>query len=52
MVYVLLEQDHPEIVVRRRSSGWEAESLTGGDTILELPEIGVSIPLAFIYDVS
>jgi Uma2 family endonuclease len=52
MAYVLLEQDRPEIVVRRRSNGWEAESLTGGDAILELPEIGVSIPLAFIHDVS
>ena len=51
MVYVLLEQDRPEIIVRRRSNGWEAESLVGADAVLELPEIGMSIPLAFIYDV-
>jgi Uma2 family endonuclease len=50
LVYVLLEQDRPEIVVRRRSNGWEPESLIGADAVLELPEIGVSIPLAFIYD--
>jgi Uma2 family endonuclease len=51
MAYVLLEQDRPETIVRRRSNGWEAESLVGADAVLELPEIGVSIPPAFIYDV-
>jgi Uma2 family endonuclease len=50
MVYVLIEQDRPEITVRRRSTGWEAESLIGADAVLELPEISVTIPLAFIYD--
>ncbi len=52
LVYVLLEQNRPEITVRRRSAGWEAESLTGVDAMLDLPEIGVTIPLAFIYDVT
>jgi Uma2 family endonuclease len=52
LVYVLLEQDRPEITVRRRSAGWEAETLLGADATLELPEISVSIPLAFIYDVA
>ena len=50
MVYVLLEQNRPEITIRRRSTGWEAESLIGIDAMLDLPEIGVTIPLAFIYD--
>jgi Uma2 family endonuclease len=50
MVYVLLEQNHPEITVRRRSTGWEAELVIGIDAMLDLPEIGVTIPLAFIYD--
>jgi Uma2 family endonuclease len=50
MVYVLLEQNRPEVIVRRRSAGWEAEVLTGRDAMLELPEIEVAIPLAFIYD--
>jgi Uma2 family endonuclease len=52
MVYVLLEQNRPEITVRRRSAGWEAEVLTGLDATLELPEIEVAIPLAFIYDIA
>jgi Uma2 family endonuclease len=50
MVYVLLEQSRPEITIRRRSNGWEAESLIGVDATLDLPEVGVAIPLAFIYD--
>ena len=50
VAYVLLEQDRPEVTIRRRSAGWEAESLIGLDATLELPEIGVTIPLAFIYD--
>ena len=49
MVYVLLE-NRPEITIRRRSTDWEAESLTGIDAMLDLPEIGITIPLAFIYD--
>jgi Uma2 family endonuclease len=52
MVYVLLEQSRPEITIRRRSNGWEAESLIGLDATLDLPEVGVAIPLAFIYDAS
>lgn len=48
-VYVLLEQDRPEVTIRRRSTGWEAEQPAGLDAILELPEIGVEIPLAFVY---
>ena len=49
LVYVLLEQDRPEMTVRRRSTGWEAEQLVGLHATLDLPE-GVSIPLAIIYD--
>jgi Uma2 family endonuclease len=52
MVYGLLEQSRPEITIRRRSNGWEAESLIGLDATLDLPEVGVAIPLAFIYDAS
>jgi Uma2 family endonuclease len=49
LVYVLLEQDRPEVTVRRRSALWEAEMVAGIDVTLELPEIGVSIPMAAIY---
>ncbi|HSU04035.1 MAG TPA: Uma2 family endonuclease [Acetobacteraceae bacterium] len=47
--YVLLEQDRSEITIRRRSTAWEAEVIAGADAILELPEIGVSVPLSAIY---
>ena len=49
MVYVLLEQDRPEVTVRRRSAAWEAEVVTGLDAVLDLPEIDISIPMASIY---
>jgi len=47
-VYVMLETDRPEITVRRRSAGWEAETIAGLDAELPLPEIEVTIPLATI----
>ena len=49
LVYVLLEQERPELTVRRRSASWEAEIVAGLDAELELPEIGVSIPMSAIY---
>ncbi len=49
LVYLVLEQDRLEVTIRRRSSEWEAEIVSGLDATLELPEIGVSIPLAAIY---
>ena len=49
LAYVMLETDRPEITVRRRSSGWEAETVEGRDAELALPEIDVTIPLAAIY---
>lgn len=47
--YVMLEIDRPELTVRRRSTGWEAETIEGLDAELALPEIEVTIPLAAIY---
>jgi len=49
LVYVMLETDRPEITVRRRSTGWEAETIAGLDAELPLPEIEITIPLAVIY---
>jgi Uma2 family endonuclease len=49
LAYVILETEHPEITIRRRSNGWEAETVTGLEAEIELPEIGVTIPLAEIY---
>lgn len=48
-VYVMLVTDRPELTVRRRSNGWDEETVAGIDAVLSLPEIGVSIPLAAIY---
>lgn len=49
LAYVMLESDRPEVTVRRRSTGWEAETIVGLGADLPLPEIGVSIPLAAVY---
>jgi Uma2 family endonuclease len=49
MVYVILETERPEITVRRRATGWEAETITGLDAELALPEIGVTIPLSDVF---
>jgi hypothetical protein len=49
LVYVLLEQDQPEITIMRRSAGWEPEVITGLAATLELPEINIGIPLNAIY---
>jgi Uma2 family endonuclease len=49
LVYVILETNRPEITVRRRSTGWEAETVAGLDAELPLPEIDVTISLAGIY---
>jgi Uma2 family endonuclease len=49
LAYVMLETDRPEVTVRRRSSGWEAETVVGIGADLERPEAGVTIPLAAVY---
>ncbi len=50
LVYLALEQDRPETTVRRRSAAWEAETVAGVQTILELWEIGARIAMSAIYD--
>jgi Uma2 family endonuclease len=50
MRYVLLEQDHVGAVVyARQGSAWVAEALTG-DAVLEMPEIGIAVPLPELYE--
>ena len=49
LAYVMLETDRAQVTVRRRSSGWEAETIAGIEADLDLPEAGVTIPLAAIY---
>jgi len=49
--YIRIEQATPEAVIERRESGtWRPEKLTGLDTVLSLPEIGVRLTLAEIYE--
>ncbi len=47
--YVLLAQDRPAATVLRRAAGWQPEEFEGATATLELPEIGVTIPLDELY---
>jgi len=49
LVYVLMEQDRPEVTAMRRSAGWEPETLHRLDAMLELPEVNVSVPSQVVY---
>jgi len=50
-VYVLVEQELPRVVAHRRTpQGFVREEYDGLDAVLPLPEIGVDLPLAEIYD--
>ena len=49
LVYMVLEQDRPEVTVRRRSASWEAEVVAGREATIALPEFGISIPMSAIY---
>jgi len=51
-VYVILEPDFPEATIMRRTRLWEPETVGGPDAVIDLPEIGVTIPLGFIHAVS
>lgn len=49
--YVLIEQDSPAVVTfRRTKTGFIGEVHEGLDAILPLPEIGIDLPLAEIYE--
>lgn len=50
-VYVLIEQETALVVVFRRSeNGFNQEVYEGLDAVLPLPEIGIDLPLAAIYE--
>jgi Uma2 family endonuclease len=50
-VYLLIEQDLPEVVVYRRGEqGFEREVYSGLDSVIPLGEIGTELPLAEIYE--
>lgn len=49
--YIRIEQSHPEVIVERRTNDtWSSEKLLGRDSVLSLPDLAVSIPLADIYE--
>jgi len=48
--YVVLQQTHKvAIVFARRRDGWLSEIVSGDDASLDLPEIGIAVPLAEVY---
>jgi len=48
--YILAETDSPFLTLHRRDgAGFRRETLSGPDAVLELPEAGVTIPLAELY---
>jgi len=48
--YVALQQTHKAaIVFVRREDGWLSEIVSGNDAILDLPEIGIAVPLHEVY---
>jgi Uma2 family endonuclease len=50
-IYVLVEQESPMVVVhRRRESEFVSEVHEGLSAVLPLPEIGIELPLAEIYE--
>lgn len=48
---VRMEQARAEAIVERRAAGtWHGEKISGLDAVLHLPEIGVRLPLAELYE--
>lgn len=48
--YVILQQtDIGALVFLRKGEDWVAETLSKGDAVLHMPEIGIDIPLAEFY---
>jgi Uma2 family endonuclease len=48
--YVVLQQTHKAaIVFVRRDDGWLSEIVSGEDAILNLPEVGITVPLHEVY---
>lgn len=48
--YVILEQTHcAALMFSRQGDLWAADPLIGPDALLDMPEIGVSLPLGEIY---
>ena len=49
--YVLLQQTHRSaIVFARIEEGWDYRFLYGNAAVLDMPEIGIAVPLREIYE--
>ena len=49
--YVRIEQSKPEVVVDLRTSeGWKTERVSGLDAVVRLPELGIELPLAELFE--
>lgn len=49
-VYLLVEQDKPQVVAYRRTAdGFVPETYEGLEAIIPLPELGIELPLAEVY---
>lgn len=48
--YLVLSQEERRAVIHRRGERWQLESVAGADAILELRSLGISVPLADIYE--
>ena len=48
--YVLVTQAVPEVTMFRRSASWKAETVIGGEANLRLDSVGLSLPLATVYE--
>ena len=48
--YILIAQDTPEVTIHRRSAEWKPTVLTSLEGIGEIQSLGLSLPLAQVYD--
>jgi Uma2 family endonuclease len=48
--YVVVAQNEPKITVHRRAENWVPQSCVGSDSVAEFRSIGLSFPLAEVYE--
>jgi Uma2 family endonuclease len=48
--FVLLAQDEHKVIVQRRAEHWRPQSYSGPEATVEFRSIGLSVPLAQIYE--
>jgi Uma2 family endonuclease len=48
--YVLVAQDELEVIVQRRAENWRPQLYAGREAMVEFRSIGLSVPLAQIYE--